>query len=215
MKSVYQFVLPKMVMLSVTLLLYSIALFAVFMVCLLPGMFTLGFGNKVVGGVLLVVGVLLGLILFFLLAVWFLFVSQACVLENHGYFSAFNRSQQLVSGYFWKVAGTMILAFLIVIFLQVATMMPVGILAGIGMYSSANTSQMPPVWNSVMALSNIIYNTLLYPFLGIVMTLLYYDLRIRKEGFDLEMMAQEAGYGSLPGTSIGDGSTTPGAAGGE
>jgi hypothetical protein len=30
-----------------------------------------------------------------------------------------------------------------------------------------------------------------YPFIGVVTTLLYYDLRVRKEGFDLEVMARE------------------------
>ncbi len=34
---------------------------------------------------------------------------------------------------------------------------------------------------------------LVYPFLAVVQTLLYYDLRVRKEGFDLEMMSRELG----------------------
>jgi hypothetical protein len=36
---------------------------------------------------------------------------------------------------------------------------------------------------------------LIYPFFTVVITLLYYDLRIRKEGFDLEIMATELAQG--------------------
>jgi hypothetical protein len=36
----------------------------------------------------------------------------------------------------------------------------------------------------------------LYPFVQVVITLLYYDLRIRKEGFDMELMAKELGFGA-------------------
>jgi hypothetical protein len=35
----------------------------------------------------------------------------------------------------------------------------------------------------------------IYPLLAVVSTMLYYDLRIRKEGFDLEIMARELGTG--------------------
>ena len=30
---------------------------------------------------------------------------------------------------------------------------------------------------------------LIYPFFYVVLTVLYYDLRVRKEGFDLELLA--------------------------
>ena len=36
----------------------------------------------------------------------------------------------------------------------------------------------------------------IYPLVTVVITLLYYDLRIRKEGFDLENMAKELGFAS-------------------
>jgi hypothetical protein len=36
----------------------------------------------------------------------------------------------------------------------------------------------------------------IYPMLTVVSTLLYYDLRIRKEGFDLEIMSRELGTGT-------------------
>ncbi len=38
----------------------------------------------------------------------------------------------------------------------------------------------------------------IYPLLSVVSTLLYYDLRIRKEGFDLEVMSRELGGAPAP-----------------
>jgi len=38
----------------------------------------------------------------------------------------------------------------------------------------------------------------IYPILSVVSTLLYYDLRIRKEGFDLEIMSRELGGAPAP-----------------
>lgn len=38
----------------------------------------------------------------------------------------------------------------------------------------------------------------IYPLLAVVSTLLYYDLRIRKEGFDLEMMSKDLGTTAAP-----------------
>jgi hypothetical protein len=38
----------------------------------------------------------------------------------------------------------------------------------------------------------------IYPLLAIVSTLLYYDLRIRKEGFDLELMSRDLGAATAP-----------------
>ena len=38
----------------------------------------------------------------------------------------------------------------------------------------------------------------IYPLLSVVSTLLYYDLRIRKEGFDLEIMSRELGGAPAP-----------------
>jgi len=39
---------------------------------------------------------------------------------------------------------------------------------------------------------------LFYPIVSVVTTLIYYDLRVRKEAFDLEMMASELGAAPTP-----------------
>jgi hypothetical protein len=40
-----------------------------------------------------------------------------------------------------------------------------------------------------MVVLQSLLSILVYPFLYVVLTVLYYDIRVRKEGFDLELLA--------------------------
>lgn len=51
--------------------------------------------------------------------------------------------------------------------------------------------------------------TALYPLFSVGGTLLYYDLRIRKEGFDLEMMAQDLAGETPPAAPASVAATPP------
>ena len=55
--------------------------------------------------------------------------------------------------------------------------------------------------HSAAVVSSII-GICVFPFFTVVVTLLYYDLRIRKEGFDLEIMANELARGSRDRASL-------------
>lgn len=56
--------------------------------------------------------------------------------------------------------------------------------------------------NSLTGILSALLIIPIYPLLAVVSTLLYYDLRIRKEGFDLEVMSRELGApaAALPAT---------------
>jgi hypothetical protein len=41
------------------------------------------------------------------------------------------------------------------------------------------------------------------PLQAALLTVLYFDLRVRKEGFDLELLAREMGAGAQPGVPDG------------
>jgi nitrate reductase NapE component len=91
---------------------------------------------------------------------------------------AMNRSWQLTKGSRWKV----LLTFLVAVLLLVVPMMAVGML---GVFGS-----MVGLWSDLMPLVLIsILEVFIYPFIYIVVTVLYYDMRVRKEGFDLELLA--------------------------
>ena len=49
---------------------------------------------------------------------------------------------------------------------------------------------------------NAAFRIFLYPLIPIVQTLLYYDARIRKEGYDLELMAEGLGGPEARGVRV-------------
>jgi hypothetical protein len=64
-----------------------------------------------------------------------------------------------------------------------------------GIVSALGVTLLTPTTAGIIGAAVIIP---IYPLLAVVSTLLYYDLRIRKEGFDLEIMSRELGSGTTP-----------------
>jgi hypothetical protein len=119
----------------------------------------------------------LGLLVFFVgvlyvLARYFA-VFQAIVLENAGVGEAFARSSALSKGRKRHVLNTLLLVFLIYFVLLIAVQMIAA------MFSS----------QVIAMVLQTLFTIVAYPLIGISQMLLYYDARIRAEGFDIEMMA--------------------------
>lgn len=100
------------------------------------------------------------------------------VLEEKSAGEGFRRSWDLAKGEVWKVFVTLLLAWLIFFVLYLLLVMIAGVLAS----RSARASSL------IVAM----LLALVYPITGVVTTLLYYDIRVRREGFDLELLAREA-----------------------
>lgn len=107
----------------------------------------------------------------------FAFVPQVLVLERTRVFQAFRRSWGLVYGSTWRVLGYLLLLSLIVAITG-------GILGGVAGAALTFTGgrEGAALGGAIGAIAGI----LIEPIRGGGQTLLYYDLRIRKEGFDLE-----------------------------
>lgn len=118
------------------------------------------------------------------LLVRYLFISQAIVLEHKGIGGAFSRSGELVRGSWWRVFGIGLVLFLLVAVIQQAGG---GVIVGILSLGRSTTGHL--IGDAVNAVVRII----VLPIELGGLTLLYYDLRIRKEGFDLQQMAQTLG----------------------
>ncbi len=101
------------------------------------------------------------------------------VLEERSAGDSFRRSWDLAKGEVWKVFVTLLLAWLIFAVLYFVLVIVAGLLASRNERASS--------------LMVAILLALVYPITGTVTTLLYYDIRVRREGFDLELMAREAG----------------------
>lgn len=116
------------------------------------------------------------------LAVRLLFTLQAVVIEGSKATRAIGRSRELAKGSFWKILAVLALV-LIAVFLVHFSFGFVGgaVVDALGRLST--------VW--IFIARTGIINLLLQPFQIAVIVLLYYDMRVRKEGYDLEVMAKE------------------------
>jgi hypothetical protein len=106
------------------------------------------------------------------------FISQAIVLERTSVFGAFARTWALVDGSWWRVFGITILLALMVAIIQGAIGGVVGALLSVAHGTVARV-----VSTGITSVVGIVVQPVQ---LG-GMTLLYYDLRVRREGFDLEL----------------------------
>ena len=112
--------------------------------------------------------------------------TQALVLEeNRSATDAMGRSWQLTKGFRWKVLALVVVTAIIVAIPSMAG----GISAAFLASGPAVLTDLPIGWYLAMVLGAVI-QLLLYPLMYSVLTVLYYDLRVRKEGFDLEVLAQ-------------------------
>lgn len=134
-----------------------------------------------------------GLLLIPVLAVVMLYVlagfavsSQAQVIEATPRADlAMSRSWSLTKGYRGKVFAAMFVAALL-LYLPILAL---GLTVGAGMLASGGVGTGFAAGAVVVAAIGALLQVLVYPFLYVVSTVLYYDLRVRKEGFDLELLA--------------------------
>ena len=116
------------------------------------------------------------------------FIVQTVVLEGRGARSSLSRSSFLVKKAWWRVLGILIILGLIESVLSGATGGIVSFVTGlIGGAVGAGGLLIEQVPNFAGGLAGVIF----IPVSLIGVTLLYFDLRIRKEGYNIEIMAQE------------------------
>ena len=141
------------------------------------------------GEVLLVILVILLVLLVWVLMTVFLVVRlfpapAALILENTSVASSIRRSWTLTRGSFWRVLGALVLMGLIAWLVAGA----IGIVAGVG--GGVVTVLQPgsaTVAASVVMLATTLATALVMPFTASVAALIYIDLRMRKEGLDIEL----------------------------
>ena len=144
----------------------------------------------------------------FFLPYWSFFVSTVS-LEGRSMRAGLRRSRELIRGRRWRVVGTVLAIFLLpfaIGFVLRAVfaflLVPTG-LEGVG--SFLETIRWMSLWElptnleelrlsyAMMYLINLGVDTFTIPIWVIGCTLLYFDQRIRKEGFDIETMATHQG----------------------
>jgi len=127
---------------------------------------------------------------------------------------ALGRSFKLVRGRWWPTAGVLILSFLLIAVVSAA-------LSGLLLAFLFTGSHGATVAVIVTSLTSGIASVLTRPFQAVVITILYYDLRVRHDGYDVELLAEQLGIepAKLPpslstGTYVGSGPEAVGQPGG-
>jgi uncharacterized membrane protein len=131
-------------------------------------------------------GFLLLLIPGIMLAVGLALAIPAVVLEPRSSASAaLSRSWELTRGARWRIFG---LGVTLVVLLYIPVLAITGLLALLVSPSQAVIGSASVLMIAVLAVSGIV-QMFIYPLFYCVLTVTYYDLRVRKEGFDLELLA--------------------------
>ena len=138
-------------------------------------------GASILAGIAIVIGLALIIVPgLYLITIWAVIV-PVIVLEQSGVMASFGRSHQLVRGRGWHVFGTLVLAWLI--------LLAVNLILGLVFTALPNALG--------RGLSSIISGTIVAPFVALVVTLVYYRLSASSE------------TPSVPGENYGGFSQTP------
>ncbi len=149
-----------------------------------------------IGGVLLcIVGIVWTWVLFSL-------ATPALLFEDKRGTAAMGRSRQLIADHWWRVFGVLVVGFLIV---GVLSAMLGGLLGSVILADSNNTL----LNATVSTLVNIAALAVTTPFTAALTAYIYFDLRVRKEGFDLALLARGIGAPSSAPTSPVEGLPAP------
>lgn len=100
---------------------------------------------------------------------------------------ALSRSWSLTSGSRMRMFG-LFLVFAVLMYIPIIGIVVIGGIAGGGLASLAGEGAPTTALVVITAVSGVV-QMLLYPLFYCIITVAYYDLRVRKEGFDLEVLA--------------------------
>ena len=126
---------------------------------------------------LIFIGMLLSIVWAFYALARFFAVFQTIVLEDRGVVAAFSRSSVLSQNRKGHILLTLLLVVIIFVMLSFAVTLVAQLLGTVA--------------GSVIM--QALYTVVAYPLIGITQMILYYDTRIRAEGFDIEVMTGALG----------------------
>jgi hypothetical protein len=133
----------------------------------------------------------IGFVLLFIpgifLAVKWCVTFAAIVSERAGPFSAMGRSWELTRGHWWRTFGTLLVLTLISLVLYFI------VVAGLGGFVATNEDISEVTYAVLSTALTVIMLAIVYPLVAAIVTVIYYDLRVRNEGFDLQLLAQGVG----------------------
>ncbi|MGA7783905.1 MAG: hypothetical protein WB997_04585 [Candidatus Acidiferrales bacterium] len=149
----------------------------------------LNFVTPILGGLFIFLAMAVGFVLGFWLIMRFAVSIPVFLLEGRGVFDSLARSGVLTKGHRWRILVATLVMTAIVFVIRLLFLLPFTI-SGL-MYPSR---VLIPLWQQAgMSIAGALSGTLVGSLLTIMVVLIYYDVRIRKEAFDLEAMMAALG----------------------
>lgn len=145
---------------------------------------------EVIGFLLLVIPGLAVFCAAVYLAVRWSLVVAAMMAEDVGPIRGLGRSWNLVSGSWWRTFGILLIVGILQTIISYALLIVFTLFADI--FSSGDFRA------ALVSVGSTLLSALVSPITTIAVVLLYFDLRVRKEGLDLDQLAQQTSPGPAP-----------------
>ena len=152
-------------------------------------------------------GVITAFILSLYIAIYSAFTALILVLERRPIGNAFKRSFALAGSDRARVFGVLVLIGFLTLILMGGVTAVVGLAFSMTPHGAADAASREQQTSLMMKSANGIITILLKPIGAIALTLLYFDLRVRREGIDLAAQAKERSV-ELAADPFGDLSST-------
>lgn len=147
----------------------------------------------ILSGLLVGLGTLLCVIPGIYLFVGYSVAIPVLLVEGAGPGRALGRSRELVKGRWWGTCGVAVVGYLLVSIVSLAL---TGLVVGVAFANPARNTVTGFILNTLAATVGSMIAT---PAAAAFVTVLYIDLRVRKEGFDLLLLARRLGVERTPG----------------
>ena len=113
--------------------------------------------------------------------------AYAVVIEGKGPIAGLGRSWDLVTGSWWRVFGIVLVVLIVIIGVALVIGVPLGVMGAIAGSVAAGDQGA----TAGGAIAGAVATAVITPYAYIAGALLYFDLRVRKEGFDLDALTAE------------------------
>jgi hypothetical protein len=158
--------------------------------CALPVIFVAVAGGPAAAGIIFgLVGLPAGFVLMVWLYVRSVLAAPAVILERESIPGALTRVRVLSRGRWWRICGTLLLTLLITVFAGFILQAPFIILQ-LAIFGSDPTGLARVLSLGLLTFGKIVSSALTIPFDAGVIALLYIDLRMRREGIDLDVQTR-------------------------
>jgi hypothetical protein len=152
------------------------------------------FVTSLLVGIIVAIGLILLIVPGIIFYLWYALATQVVMLERRGGTAAMSRSKFLTEGFRGRIFGIYILITLLSVGVTMLVERGLGsalpmtetVMTGLGNVEKFNATNY-----IIIQILNFIVQVIFSTYMAICLTLVYFDIRVRKEAFDLELVARQ------------------------